>query len=221
MKKFQEIYEASKKSARKTNTCWKGYKQLGYKKNEEGRSVPNCVPIEETNWEPSIEEFSEHLQSGLPIFENKFRVGSENFFRYINEFRQVSSLLGQVLSEQDEEFLNTDIGEFAIYGGENVPLDCPMWEAEDKGVELNSPKRGGSKKYYVYVKNDKGNVVKVQFGDTSGLKAKIDDPEARKSFVARHKCSEKKDKTKAGYWACRLPYYAKQLGLSGGGKFYW
>jgi len=64
-------------------------------------------------------------------------------------------------------------------------------------------------------------VIKIQFGDTTGLKAKINDPEARKSFAARHQCDQKKDKTKAGYWSCRLPYYAKQLGLSGGGNFFW
>ena len=92
---------------------------------------------------------------------------------------------------------------------------------EDEKVELNKPKRGGSKKYYVYVKNDKGNVIKVEFGDTTGLTAKINDPEARKSFVARHKCEQKKDKTKPGYWACRLPRYAKALGLKGGGNFFW
>jgi hypothetical protein len=96
-------------------------------------------------------------------------------------------------------------------------------EAEYNGaeVELNEPKRGGSKKFYVYVKNEKGNVVKIEFGDTSGLSAKINDPEARASFAARHNCAEKKDKTSAGYWSCRLPYYAKQLGLSGGGNFFW
>ena len=46
---------------------------------------------------------------------------------------------------------------------------------EDDHVELNRAKRGGSKKFYVYVKNDKGNVIKVEFGDTTGLKAKIND----------------------------------------------
>ena len=50
---------------------------------------------------------------------------------------------------------------------------------------------------------------------------KLNDPEARKSFAARHKCDTKKDKTKPGYWACRMPYYAKQLGLSGGGNYFW
>ena len=92
---------------------------------------------------------------------------------------------------------------------------------KDKDVDLNKPKRGGSKKYYVYVKNDKGNVIKVEFGDDGGMTAKINDPEARKSFAARHNCDTKKDKTKAGYWSCNLPRYAKQLGLSGGGNYFW
>jgi len=50
---------------------------------------------------------------------------------------------------------------------------------------------------------------------------KLKNPEARKSFAARHKCDQQKDKTKAAYWACNLPRYAKSLGMSGGGNFYW
>jgi hypothetical protein len=150
-----------------------------------------------------------------------YRVGSKSYFDIINEARVAHGNGDIVLTGVDRYMVEeTDIGEFALYEGKNVPLDCPMMEEEEK-VELNKPKRGGPKKYYVYVKNDKGNVIKVAFGDTSGLKAKIDDPEARKSFVARHQCDMKNDKTKPGYWACRLPYYAKQLGLSGGGKFFW
>ena len=77
--------------------------------------------------------------------------------------------------------------------------------------------RGGSKKYVVYVKNPKtGNVKKISFGDTTGLKAKVSNPEARKNFAARHNCSSKKDKTTAGYWACRINKY----GHLWGGKTY-
>lgn len=78
-------------------------------------------------------------------------------------------------------------------------------EAEYQGreVTLNKPFRTpkGPKKFSVYVKNDKGNVVKVNFGDPD-MEIRRDDPEARKSFRARHKCDQKKDKTKAGYWSC-------------------
>jgi hypothetical protein len=104
-----------------------------------------------------------------------------------------------------------------------VPEDS-VNEEDKENVELNKPKRNGGagKKYYVYTKNDKGNVIKVSFGDVKGgLTAKISDPEARKNFASRHNCDQKKDRTKAGYWACRLPYYAKELGLSSGGNFFW
>ena len=75
-------------------------------------------------------------------------------------------------------------------------------EYQGKKVSLNKPKRGGSKKFYVYVKSDKGNVKKVSFGDTTGLSIKRDDPARRKSFRARHNCDTAKDKTSARYWSC-------------------
>ena len=106
---------------------------------------------------------------------------------------------------------------------EDLGVDDMIGEAEYKGkdVDLNKPKRGGPKKYYVYVKNPKtGNVKKINFGDAGGLTAKINDPDAVRSFVARHDCKNKNDKTKAGYWACRLPRYGKSLGLKGGGAWW-
>ena len=113
-----------------------------------------------------------------------------------------------------------DLGKFDMYQGNHVPLDCPMIEERD--VELNKTNGGGPKKYYVYVKDPAtGNVKKVTFGDTTGLRVKLDDKEARKSFVARHNCENPGPKTKARYWSCNLPRYAKQLGLSGGGNFFW
>jgi len=96
-------------------------------------------------------------------------------------------------------------------------------EYQGKKVELNKPKRGGTKKFYVYTKNKKGNVIKVSFGADSGggkLAVKLKDPKARKAFADRHNCDQKNDKTKAGYWSCRLPRYAKSLGLSGGGTWW-
>ena len=72
-----------------------------------------------------------------------------------------------------------------------------------------------------YMDIHKQKVKKVTWGDTTGLKIKLDDKAARKSFAARHKCDQQKDKTTASYWACNIPRYAKQLGLSGGGNFFW
>ena len=98
-------------------------------------------------------------------------------------------------------------------------------EAKYQGreVKLNKPQRStGPKKYKVYTKNDKGNVVVVNFGDAKGgLTAKINNKEARKAFSDRHNCPTKKDKTKAGYWSCRLPRYASLLGLKSSFGGYW
>ena len=94
-------------------------------------------------------------------------------------------------------------------------------EAEFKGkeVSLGKPKRGGPKAYYVYVK-DGDKVKKVTFG-SGGLRAKIKNKEARNAFAARHKCSTKKDRTKAGYWSCNLPRYAPALGLGAKMNTFW
>jgi GrpB-like predicted nucleotidyltransferase (UPF0157 family) len=77
-------------------------------------------------------------------------------------------------------------------------------EYQGKKVTLNKPVRSsnGPKKFHVYVRNDKGNVVKVNFGDPN-MEIRKDNPKARKSFRARHKCDQKKDKTTAGYWSCK------------------
>lgn len=100
----------------------------------------------------------------------------------------------------------------------------PLEEAEYRGrdVDLNKPKRSsGPKKFYVYVKNDKGNVVKVNFGDSGNLSVKIDEPGARASFAARHKCAQKKDKTTPGYWSCNIGRYWKSLGGKRNFSGYW
>jgi sulfur relay (sulfurtransferase) DsrC/TusE family protein len=143
---------------------------------------------------------------------------------YYQIFETARELDAQVDGTDKYLLEQTNIGEWERYDGEFVPLDIPLvenWIDEEKDVELGKPKRGGSKKFYVYVKNDKGNVIKVSFGDTSGLKAKINNKDAAKSFAARHQCDTKKDRTTPGYWACRLPMYAKELGLEGGGDYFW
>jgi hypothetical protein len=123
--------------------------------------------------------------------------------------------------------MQTDIGRTGIYEGKVVMLDIPIQinEAEYQGkeVELNKPKRSsGPKKYQVYVKNDKGNVIKVNFGDEKGgLTTKINNPEARKAFADRHDCKNKKDKTKAGWWSCNLPKFWKVLGGGVDMNTYW
>lgn len=85
--------------------------------------------------------------------------------------------------------------------------DCsskPMVEAKYQGrtVQLGKPMAGDVKKFKVYVKNDKGNVVKVNFGQ-KGVKIKKNNPKRRKSFRARHNCDNPGPRWKARYWSCR------------------
>jgi len=119
-------------------------------------------------------------------------------------------------------FSSWEAEKFGLYEGVTVPLEQPMIEAEEP--ELNTPKRSsGNKKYVVYVRNpDTGNVKKIEFGDEKGgLTSKINDKDAAKNFASRHNCDTKTDKLTPGYWACRLPKYASDLGLKGGGSYFW
>ena len=152
--------------------------------------------------------------------------------------------LGRLIPKLPKGYVgkNTGIGEYTIStpDGEDIVLtqskDKKNWfyepsnvtlkilneaEYQGKDVALNKPKRGGSKKFYVYVINKKGNIVKVSFGGTTGLNVKIDEPGARSSFAARHKCATKKDKTKPGYWACNIGRYWKSLGGKRNFSGYW
>lgn len=155
-----------------------------------------------------------HLEEGVGFDVPVYRAGTEKYFLLIAEARMLYAAgLYQPRSEFEEDLLESDLGEWAEFEGRMVPLDFPMRhdelnEAEYKGrkVELGKPKRGSGGKAYVYVRNPKtGKVIKVSFG--SSMPDAMGDSDAarkrRKSFGDRHNCSDKKDRTKAGYWACR------------------
>ena len=158
---------------------------------------------------------------GISVYGYNPKSKKDKFFDVdIDNSGKVETLYGKDLYSDSGDWGNLNYSRLmAVSDRKKV---SSLKEEDEKDVELNQPKRGGSKKFYVYVKNPKtGNIMKVEFGDTGGLKVKLDDKEAARSFAARHQCSQKKDKTKPGYWACRLPRYAKQLGLSGGGSHFW
>jgi len=184
--------------------------------------------------QPISENLLYHIKNGKPITENTFRYGSTAFINLWKEARTLYSRNILDVGDDDEHILlETHLGEYGMFEGERVPLDLPMLEEEEdetlteakyqgEEVALGKPKRGGAKKFYVYVMNPKTKKVKkVSFGDTSGLSAKINNPKARKAFADRHDCKNKKDKTKAGYWSCRLPRYASLLGLKGSYSGFW
>jgi hypothetical protein len=171
-----------------------------------------------------------HVVNKLPLTENTFRYGSESFLNLWAEAR--SLYLREIIhvNDDDKEILEeTDLGNYGLYEGVKVPLDLLLLENEEleeaegkkKNPPIGKPKRGGSKKFYVYVRKPGGGIKKVSFGDTTGLSAKINNPEARRAFAKRHDCANKKDRTKASYWSCRLPRYAKLLGLKSSFSGFW
>jgi len=159
-----------------------------------------------------------HLDNGITLSENNFKVYSESYFELINEVRElfIEGLID--LNENDIKIIETDLGKSVILeNGQKVYLDAPMVddelinEAEYQGrkVKLGKIMQGDIKKFKVYVKNDKGKVVKVNFGfggkSAKGKRMTIkkNNPQRRKSFRARHNCDNPGPRWKPRYWACR------------------
>ena len=154
-----------------------------------------------------------HIENGLSLTDNVFRVYSEKYFDLVNEVRELYNEGYIDLNEEDRLMIESDLGKKVKVGNEYIYLDAPyiseveteediLAEAKHHGknVNLGKPFRtpGGPKKFAVYVKSKTGGIKKVTFGDP-GLRVKNSNKKAAKSFRARHKCSQKKDRTTAGY----------------------
>ena len=113
--------------------------------------------------------------------------------------RVTKSQIAQIVREEIQNLIKEkDIKPISDYVIEEA-------EYQGKKVELGKVKRGGSKKFYVYVKDPKTkNVRKVSFGDTTGLSIKTKDSKRRKAFRDRHNCDNPGPKPKARYWSCRM-----------------
>jgi hypothetical protein len=199
-------------------SCWKGYKQIGMKEKN-GKQVPNCVPINENHEVINDNEslnymFWQNLKtihhaSGELLEMNRQQIDEmcanghawavDHISSSADDIEEVYHFFEGNLNEYDGE---TEGGYTDEYGSvENVNLN----EAEYHGkeVKLGKPSSGDVKKFKVYVKNKKGNVIKVNFGYPN-MEIKRDNPERRKSFRARHKCAQAKDKTTPKYWSCKM-----------------
>lgn len=175
-----------------------------------------------TEWRKFLNEASEvpeemetlvqYLASGLPEDQQPGFIKSETRKMMFDDDYYRRQL--DAYQEELEDYMQMEyyhIGD-ASYDDGTLAEDVEFWddvleEAEYQGrkVELNKPMQGDVKKSKVYVKNKKGNVVKVNFGDPD-MKIRKSNPEARKNFRARHNCADKMkkgDKTKAGYWSCK------------------
>ena len=183
----------------------------------------SLIPKEEVQISEALQY---HIDNNMTLTNNVFRVYSKGYFELVNEVRNLWNEGKIDLNEEDRLMVESDLGIKVKVRGEYVYLDAPFLMEEDeevlkeakhrgKNVKLNKPFRtsGGPKKFAVYVKSPGGGIKKVTFGDPN-LKIRNRNKGAAKSFRARHKCDQKKDRTTAGYWSCNVGRYAKQLGLS-------
>jgi hypothetical protein len=154
-----------------------------------------------------------HIDEDLDLTNSLFRLGSDAYCKLFEEVKQYWDKGNIVLNGPSGWMAkNLEVGTAAVYTprGGNA-----------KKVKLDSPERGGTKKFIVYRnsgRTDKeGNIIanKLEWGDPN-LSVKNDDPGKAASFWARHQCDQKKkmDPTKAGFWACYGPtLFGKQLGI--------
>ena len=222
--------EKDKSKTNEENPCWDGFKQVGMK-TKGGKQVPNCVP-EETTAESCCDDCIDEKTLGKMAFDKIYQMTHPKHYdalvkAYANLVRNEpqkthAHLAGRAVKQYntkvDAKALMTYVNKLVAMGKlpKELKADFDVNQSEslnswgeitetdkNSGKELNNPTKGDVKKYKVYVKNDKGNVVKVEFGDPN-MEIKRDDPERRKSFRARHNCDQKKDKTTAGYWSCKF-----------------
>jgi hypothetical protein len=154
------------------------------------------IPLPKTLDEQESSEYANHLANYL------FSEGYEDFDIYVNAHE--SQDIDEVTFDDDDDF-------FAEYGVLWYNDDDVIDEAEYQGrkVKLGKPMQGDVKKFKVYVKNPKGNVVKVNFGHGGSsvkgkaMKIKKNNAAARRSFRARHNCDNPGPRHKARYWSCR------------------
>ena len=190
----EEVHEETE--LKEKGPCWDGFKQVGMKMKG-GKQVPNCVP--ESWTQEDIDENLRKVKGTSNLYEPKKMSKSARM-------RSMMDYLGKrdkKDADKRKKDKNTSDYKMRMFNQmENAWGEITEKDAKS-GKELNNPTRGDVKKYKVYVKNDKGNVVKVEFGDPN-MEIKRDDPERRKSFRARHNCDNPGPKYKARYWSCKF-----------------
>ena len=165
------------------------------------------------DWNGVSPELKAHVEEGLDLTNSFFRLGSDAYSKLFEEVKQYWDKNNIILKGPSGWMAkNLEVGTEAVYkprGG------------NQKNVKLDSPTRGGNKKFIVYRnsgRTDKeGNIIakKLEWGDPSST-IKNDDPGRAANFWARHGCDKmaKMDPTKAGFWACYGPtLFGKQLGI--------
>jgi len=187
------------------------------------------------NWKPLLRSQLNESDSKYPNFDLNKNIKyqdtsiSSGMWRYTGQeqggkgvYRNLNN--GQILAFDKSDFdifKNNLSSHFDISESLNEAKKKKAKKKDNKPIGKPMRSSSGGKAYKVYVKDPKTKKIKtVRFG-SGGLRAKINDSKARAAFAKRHKCSQKKDRTKAGYWSCRLPRYAKLLGLKSSFSGFW
>lgn len=196
------LSEESVEKNEMTEACWKGYTKKGMK-TMFGKKYPNCVKNESED-EETNESSSPAQQAAIAINMKKkgikpkvVAVSEEQFERLFEYNEDIPSLMyeDEYGSVEETNFVVGDLLTEAEYQGRKVQLGKIM--------------QGDIKKSQVYVKNDKGKVVKVNFGfggkSAHGkiMRIKKNNPERRRNFRARMNCDNPGPRWKPRYWACR------------------
>jgi hypothetical protein len=172
------------------------------RRKNEMHTIDDDGPIEFQQVRADVEESLEEKSKGLWANINAKRARGEKSSPKGSEAYKAAVAAGNKLDEVDEinEYCPMCLAEYIMKNYNKIE------EAEYRGrkVSLGKPflTPGGPKKRSVYVKNAKGNVVKVNFGDPN-MRIKKSNPARRKSFRARHNCSNPGPRDKARYWSCR------------------
>jgi hypothetical protein len=189
--------------------------QLGEFGYYEGKKVPLDFIMEEEN----IEEINITSSGVMDLIRRVYKDAKLLDFLNFNTFKDFVEYIKT--SDFDSFYeIRDEIEQYDKQLAEGQDIDEAKAKPKKKNPPIGKPMRGGSKKFYVYVKAPGGKIKKVSFGQ-AGMSAKINNPKARAAFAARHDCKNKKDRTKASYWSCRLPRYAKLLGLKSNFSGFW
>lgn len=165
-----------------------------------------------------------HIKEGVPFTKSILRYGSKSYSEAVNIGRELhtAGLIENMDWERIEspavgDYFDIELSESEILSTwvESISVDGIVLYADDilfnalteaeyqgRNVKLGKPMQGDVKKFKVYVKNPKGNVVKVNFGDPN-MRIKKSNPARRRSFRARHNCDNPGPRHKARYWSCR------------------
>jgi len=142
-----------------------------------------------------------HIDNGMTLSENAFMFYSEGYFDLVNEVRDLFNEGKIDLNKEDILMIESDLGIKIKVGKEYIYLDAPYILETEEGVLTESKTRTVPKKFAVYTKAKNGGVKKVTFGNSNLI--------IKESRI----CSQKTDRTTAGYWSCNVGRFSKQLGL--------